>query len=998
MSCPTDRRTASQPLPQRRGQQQQQQAVQQGQPQGSGELAAALSRRLMIVEGVASCGGVVCTGMKAVDQPTGSQPLHHRANCGGPSMNALRVMQAQAHHAGTMPQSAGSCSFGVAGSPPPPTSGSGSARFSVAMGSTSAHTAVAGGVRHQTAWTPLDANRIQRSYVRQDTPQGTCTPVMGMGCPSPPVATPSFSGPNSPRVGTPVPGNVQAEHMVPRFGRMSAPATASCSPDVSPTKRGVPPRRMEEGIPITMVTPRGRDESSRGWRSSRDPVELQQQEMLSARFPRREASHLTNSPVGELADLKQDIAVYMDLAKLEKQRRHEALAAQQTAEARAEAAEAKLAQLEEKLATVDRPAAAGADAEADKLRLEAVNSSLEQEVTALRRKLRHTAEEVVGKFGDTIQRNSAELEVYRTQIKEEVATRNRMDAEMTIIRQEKRRMAEELKQLQAERAAEQAERAAEQQKLQQFEQEIQQMNRERIAILESQRNSEQDLADARRANKAMMDRHDEETRHLCSDNMELVEANRNLRRQVQELAVGNVRAGGRTPPSTPLATKSPSAATTKSFLEEAAGQQTPTASSGTSSESRLRAALARGGATSTDELGEAIASVEAMLGEARRELQSRRLRERRAAYEALHSAETSGEEDMLARALAEARRTEVDNEEIQKAEAILEQLRSLSQEERAARDAAKRRAKNKEQAFLLVKRDAADALRSLLESVDAEQAAAEATPGPRWPDWKDHAGRTLLRCSTELSSKNAEDMLKLLLEAQAPNLPRTTSGRGITASEAAALKSPERSPALHSQVSWTSGTVAIVMEESPEAPQLPRLGRVSERTPEQKATGPAPETTPEAPTPVPDVFEASCREVKEPIKDEPELRAKAFRAVVKDDTQALAEVIVDRVPCSVWSLWENKAGKDLLTLSEERGSSAAYSLLAKALGLLKERKRETFEEREAVWVLLNGEVQPRRATVLEDTPEEVDEVLLEYWEGDAPACRIDRSLVLKACN
>jgi len=51
------------------------------------------------------------------------------------------------------------------------------------------------------------------------------------------------------------------------------------------------------------------------------------------------------------------------------------------------------------------------------------------------------------------------------------------------------------------------------------------------------------------------------------------------------------------------------------------------------------------------------------------------------------------------------------------------------------------------------------------------------------------------------------------------------------------------------------------------------------------------------------------------------------------------------------------------------------------------------EEREAVWVFLPGEVQPHRATVLEDTPEEAEVVLLEYWDGDTPPERVERCLV-----
>merc|ERR550514_2339399 len=120
----------------------------------------------------------------------------------------------------------------------------------------------------------------------------------------------------------------------------------------------------------------------------------------------------------------------------------------------------------------------------------------------------------------------------------------------------------------------------------------------------------------------------------------------------------------------------------------------------------------------------------------------------------------------------------------------------------------------------------------------------------------------------------------------------------------------------------------------------------------------------------------------------------AFKAVVRDECEALVAVL-EKVHKRVWSKWQNKAGKDLLTLSQERGSSGAYSVLAKALGMVQEMKRESFEEREAVWIFVPGEIQPLRATVLEDTPAEMDTVLVEYWDGDAPPTAVDRCIVRK---
>eukprot|EP00913_Durusdinium_trenchii_P008428 g7915.t1 len=73
------------------------------------------------------------------------------------------------------------------------------------------------------------------------------------------------------------------------------------------------------------------------------------------------------------------------------------------------------------------------------------------------------------------------------------------------------------------------------------------------------------------------------------------------------------------------------------------------------SESRLRAVMTSATATA-DELRGAIASVEAVLSEARRELNHKQSRERRAAYEQLHHAIDKAEEDMLEEAILAAQK------------------------------------------------------------------------------------------------------------------------------------------------------------------------------------------------------------------------------------------------------------------------------------------------------------------------------------------------------
>jgi hypothetical protein len=69
--------------------------------------------------------------------------------------------------------------------------------------------------------------------------------------------------------------------------------------------------------------------------------------------------------------------------------------------------------------------------------------------------------------------------------------------------------------------------------------------------------------------------------------------------------------------------------------------------------------------------------------------------------------------------------------------------------------------------------------------------------------------------------------------------------------------------------------------------------------------------------------------------EEVELKAKAFKAVVKDDADALISVL-EVAPRNMWENWENKAGKNLLALSQERGSTKAYSILAQSLGISEE--------------------------------------------------------------
>lgn len=406
------------------------------------------------------------------------------------------------------------------------------------------------------------------------------------------------------------------------------------------------------------------------------------------------------------------------------------------------------------------------------------------------------------------------------------------------------------------------------------------------------------------------------------------------------------------------------------------------------SEGRLRAALT--GAVDSTELAHAIDGVEAMLAEARRELAAVRLRERRAAFERLHEALRGSEEGRLAEALEAARRADVEQEDVEMAEAKLQELRSLTEEQVVARAASEREVGQKKSAYLLVKKDDADALVALLSSVEAKA---------RWQGWRDYQGRSLLRYAQDMRCARATMALQQLLPEAAPRraVPHRTLREGEAEPGKVSLlvglfqgggAAPQKPDGARADGSHSPGTDAHA-SASGAAASAPEQAHV---TPERRQQALYVPSGPSSPQP------SSPGSPGSPQSTEERLKKVAFRAVVQEDVPALIEVL-NQVPAEAVARWRNRAGKDLLTLSEERGSQLAYSVLAKAFGLLREQKREAFEERQAVWVYLQGEVQPRRATVLEDTPAEADEVLVEYWDGaaeDEPV-RLDRSMVLRMC-
>jgi len=977
-----DRRTASMPLPDR-----QRPFSTGGQTAGqTSELHAALSRRLRIVEGCS--GGAANSSLKAAADAVAAAAAHAEARSPSPCSptksgrggHTLRVASSSMPAEGHVPrrqqvvqafgvhvQAPGSgyaSPFGGIGGAPPQACG-------VVLGANAAAAASrvsSTGRCKPSAVAPPCSQQGQR-FCQVQAQQGGCTGGAARG---------AANTPRHPGFGQPLSADRVRKYTWPRQGN-SAALAASPGGAVSATPMHLTsPQEGSARNPVVRVNapqqvqPRqlqwdeaagspssGFGTCSRGFSGGgREPQPMQQPQAQSC-APSSSAcssevgsveTRCCGSPVAELADLRRDMSVYHDLATDEKQARHEALAAQRSAEMRAE--DAMLAQ--------QRAEESNRAMEKQMGDLSARNASLESEVANCRRELHAAKTEVVEKLGDTLQRSYTELEAYQNQLQEEVVARGRMDAE--------------------------------------FKEVLQRHKKENVALQRYRKDNE------------------------------------SLHRQLQELRDGVMRAGGRSSTCSvqPVAcgdgeVSSPSA--------EAVRESQPQCSEG-----RLRSALARGFATSTEDLREAIACVEVMLNEGKRELANRDFRDQRAAYETLHRAVASQSEEALQQALEEAHRTNVDADDIKRAEVKLEELKSVSEDDKRAQEAHQRRRKNKEQAFLLVKRDDAEALQNLLQEVENEEDTSAA--GPRWRDWKDHAQRTLWRCSFELSANRVQEMLRPMLGLQAPgdeakpkdqlgggarklSTPRsldTISGQpsvqiagsangsaGGRADLKAASSSPERSPALNAR----EAEEREEQEQQPDnardqAKLVPAVPSLFGFPVQHKATSLAPETTPEEPTPVcaepADIVKPEqLKEDEQPKEDElfkegGDLWKQAFRSVVKDDTGSLAEVIMDRVPRSVWEGWRNKAGKDLLTLSEERGSCAAYSMLAKALGLLKERKRETFEDREAVWVFYDGEVQPRQATVLEDTPTDAEEVFVQFWTGDEPFTRVERSLVFKASN
>lgn len=410
--------------------------------------------------------------------------------------------------------------------------------------------------------------------------------------------------------------------------------------------------------------------------------------------------------------------------------------------------------------------------------------------------------------------------------------------------------------------------------------------------------------------------------------------------------------------------------------------------------------------SSSAQLKDAISAVESLLGEAKREMKNKQLRERRAAFEQLHAALEANDEHALAQAVEAARMAEVEAEDVAKAEAKLVELQSRTDDDRKAQAAQILLSGQKKDAFHFVKKDNVDAVKTILESLDDTV---------RWQDWRDYCGRTLQNYAREMKA----DQVSEFLTSMASTSDASPASRSVLRSEksrasATSASSRPSSVALDEDDETEVEAAEVGADVDEEPSHLVALTNSNNLDPQedyQEDYFPSNWVEEKVSTmhshahrPA-DVTRQVSEETEEDEElEEPEitlsqeevdaLKKEAFRNVVQNKMQELDDVLA-QLPVRVWSCWENKAGKDLTTLSQERGSSGAYCILAKRLGIVQELKKDSFEEREDVWVFLPGEVQPLRATVLEDTPEEQDDVLIQYWDGDEPEKRIEKCLVRK---
>jgi len=419
-----------------------------------------------------------------------------------------------------------------------------------------------------------------------------------------------------------------------------------------------------------------------------------------------------------------------------------------------------------------------------------------------------------------------------------------------------------------------------------------------------------------------------------------------------------------------------------------------------STEDGLRHALLDNTCSSAT-LREAIRSVEALLNEAKRELGRKEMREQRAAMEQLYTAMSTDEVPLLLRALQEARVAGVDDMDVTRGEERLRQLQSQTEEEKEAVAKQRRQRRLKEEAFMHVKGDNVTALQDLLSSADML--------GVPWESWRNQAGWSLHTAARQMGAREVE----LLFERRIAALVAAPAGiesRAEVGIAGAPLGVPYAEEAETPKARIATDLSASYIDMALEADDARSTSADDSSTGESAATlNCATEASTTTNTPCDSPAHAKlgvaegCKavpvaaaklEIRAVDVEKSEAKSRAMRAVVQDDVVSLRSVL-SNVQQAEWTAWQNKAGKDLITLAQERGSSGAYAELAKQLGLLQEMQMEDFHESEAVWVFLPGDVQPRRATVLESTAPTAEDVQIEYWDGEEPPTTVQRCLIRK---
>lgn len=494
---------------------------------------------------------------------------------------------------------------------------------------------------------------------------------------------------------------------------------------------------------------------------------------------------------------------------------------------------------------------------------------------------------------------------------------------------------------------------------------------------------------------------------------------------------------------------------------------------------RLRATLTKQSA-SIEELKSAIAGVDSLLEQARRELKQQELRAKRAAIEELHQAMLKKlDEEALKIAIERAIRAGVADEDVQKAQNMLDELLSLTPEEKQLRLDSQHEKARKEEAFTFAKRDRVMELEKLLD---------ELGEGVAWEQWHDSQGRTLLRVAQHLRSERAIKVLEERIERRHPgtmkpaethrrlskelphrmsttssqdetgsvvgvevvvvdgitrqrsrDMSELPSGVGLTrqgsremaraTSGASAGRPSEVSvpAAQHLQLEMTgamSSTASVPpspgaafsrLQSTEDFADGGAIGSAASLQPPSPGLAPPPPSTSwrswyeddlpaksstakssTAPAPVPEETESVPAISRLSVEEEDKLKTEAFRACASGNAERLLEVL-DGVPVNVWERWQNKAGKDLEQLCQERGEKCEVCLrvIFKASGRETQIEREYFEEGEHIWVHVKGEVQARQATVMEDTPIEEDLVLIQFWAGYEDSSYVDRGVVSK---